>query len=190
MKLAENLEIDEQMKHSKMKLQDERDRSKEYFGNKKEGQNDKCDITGVRPHVKLAENLEIAEQPMHKTLKPEDDRNRKKEYLDNKMESQNDSYGIASSTKLAEHVNSDGGMKDVQINFVRLTEYLEITERLRYNTLKPEDTKYRSKEYFDNKKKGQNDKYDITSPTNDPPCTKPGDQIDSDNGAKARLTGK
>ena len=41
----------------------------------------------------------------------------------------------------------------------------EIAETTRYNASKSEDVQNRSKEYIDNKKKGQSDKYDITGET-------------------------
>ena len=57
----------------------------------------------------------------------------------------------------------DGYMKlDVHENIVSGSEIAELT---RYNASRPEDVQNRSKEYINNKKKGQNDKYDITDQT-------------------------
>ena len=54
----------------------------------------------------------------------------------------------------------------------KLAEDFEIAELTKYNTLKPEDERNRSKEYFDWKEEGQNDSYDITSSTNSSPRTR------------------
>ena len=58
---------------------------------------------------------------------------------------------------------TDGYMKlDVHENIVSGSEIAELT---RYNASKPEDVQNRSKEYINNKKKGQSDKYDIKGVT-------------------------
>ena len=54
----------------------------------------------------------------------------------------------------------------------RLVDDFEVAELTRYNTLKPEDDQNGSKEYFDCKKEGQNDSYDITSFTNSSSSTR------------------